>query len=83
MIGVDELGVINDNGSDTECLYKNNIVVGRSMFIYKITHKITWLSHDQVTLNHTEHISGSALQVMLVKKSADVAPDQPLVTARK
>ena len=88
VMGVHGLGVMNDNGERfvTECA-ANNIVIGGSVFPYRRIHKATWVSPDQVTENQIDHIGINkmlrrSLQDVRVKRGADVASDNHLITAR-
>ena len=85
MMGVHGLGVMNDNGERfANACAINNIVIGGSVFKHKRIHKATWVSPDQVTENQIDHIGINkmfrrSLQVVRVKRGADVASDHHLV----
>ena len=80
--------VMNDNGERfVNACAANTIVIGGSVFPYKIIHKATWVSPDQVTENQIDHIGINkmfrrSVQDVRVKRGADVASDHYLVTAR-
>ena len=38
------------------CL-ENYLVIGESLFIYKVKHKATWISPDHITKNQTDHVA--------------------------
>ena len=88
VMGVHELGVMNDNGERfVNACAASNIVIGGILFPHKIIHKATWVSPDQVTENQIDHIGINqmfrrSLQDVRVKRGADVASDHHLVTAR-
>ena len=57
VMGVNGLGVMNDNGERfVNACAANNIVIGGSVFPHKRIHKATWVSPDQVTENQIDHI---------------------------
>ena len=65
----------------------NNIVIGGSQFPHKQEHEIIWMSPDQVTENHIDHIgiSRKFRRTMLdvrAKRDADAASDHLLVVTK-
>ena len=84
-MGVHGLGVMNNNGERfVNACAINNIVIGGSVFTHKRIHKATWVFPDQVNENLIDQIGINKMfrRSLCVKRSADVASDHHLVTAR-
>ena len=80
-------GVINENG-EMFCDFcaSNGLVIGRTLFPHKKSHKLTWRSPDGTSVNQIDHVAicrtwRSSLQDTRVKRSADVGSDHHLVVA--
>ena len=80
-------GVINENG-EMFCDFcaSNGLVIGRTLFPHKKSHKPTWRSHDGITENQIDHVTinktwRSSLQDTRVMRSADAGSDYHLVVA--
>ena len=87
LMGRHGLGVMNGTGERVANLCaKNDLVIGGSVFPRKRTPIATWASPDHSTENQIDHICvsrrfGRLLQIIRVRRGADVASDQHLLVA--
>ena len=79
--------VINEN-SEMFCDFcaSNELVIRRTLFLHKKSHKLTWSSPDGITKNQIDHVAinkmyRSSLQDTRVMRSADAGSDHHLVVA--
>ena len=84
IMGRHGLGAMNENGElCAEFCGNHDLVIGGSTFAHKISHKVTWASHDGVTENQIGHICIShkwrrSILDVRNKRSADIASDHHL-----